>query len=365
MARAGLGTGWKCRFANDISSKKSASYAANWGATHLKVGDVAHITLEDLAGHVDLAWASFPCQDLSLAGSQAGLGGARSGTFWPFWQLMRHLTAAQRAPRMIVLENVYGLLTASGGQDFAALADAITALNYRLGAVVMDAVHFVPQSRPRLFILAIAPGIAIPDNVTRSDPSALWHPRSLVEAKFKLSKATQDKWLWWDMPAPSSRTLTFADVIETNPADVKWNSPTETQKLLEMMSPVNQQKVQLAQRAGIRCVGALYRRTRNGVQRAEIRFDDVAGCLRTPRGGSSRQSIMVVEGHQIRSRLLSAREAARLMGLPNKYVLPANYNDAYHLVGDGLVVPVVSHLATQILNPIVAANQAAQSAIAA
>ena len=81
------------------------------------------------------------------------------------------------------------------------------------------------------------------------------------------------------------------------------------------------------------------------VQRAEVRFDDVAGCLRVPTGGSSRQTIMIVDGDKIRSRLLSAREAARLMGLPDTYKLPRQYNDAYALCGDGVVVPVVRYLA--------------------
>jgi len=92
------------------------------------------------------------------------------------------------------------------------------------------------------------------------------------------------------------------------------------------------------------------------VQRAEIRFDDVAGCLRTPAGGSSRQVIMVVEGKRIRSRLLSPREAARLMGLPDSYLLPKNYNAAYHLAGDGVAVPVVRHLAQHLLEPLLEYN---------
>jgi DNA (cytosine-5)-methyltransferase 1 len=60
--------------------------------------------------------------------------------------------------------------------------------------------------------------------------------------------------------------------------------------------------------------------------------------------------VLLIEGRQVRSRLLSAREAARLMGLGEEYVLPDKYNDAYHLVGDGLVVPVVSHLAKNLLS---------------
>lgn len=352
MARAGLGPTWTCRFANDFDPKKAASYAANWGDSHLKVGDVADVKVADLPGHVDLAWASFPCQDLSLAGSRAGLKGSRSGTFWPFWSLMKGLAVAGRAPRMIVLENVYGLVTSNGGDDFAELGKAIKDLGYRFGAVLMDAVHFVPQSRVRLFVVAIAPDVHIPEGLTRQDPSGLWHPRSLVEAKFNLAKSVQDRWIWWNIPAPPIRGCVFSDLIEDTPTGVQWHTTEETQALLDMMTIVNQEKVRAAKSANGQRVGALYRRMREGVQRAEVRFDDVVGCLRTPGGGSSRQSILVVQGKRVRSRLISPREAARLMGLPDEYLLPAKYNDAYHLIGDGLAVPVVAHLADAILKPI-------------
>jgi DNA (cytosine-5)-methyltransferase 1 len=123
------------------------------------------------------------------------------------------------------------------------------------------------------------------------------------------------------------------------------------------MSPLHQRKVALAKASGRRTVGAIYRRTRadergGSLQRAEVRFDGISGCLRTPAGGSSRQSILVVEGRSIRSRLLSPREAARLMGLPDSYKLPENYNEAYHLAGDGVAVPVVRFLAEQLLEPL-------------
>src|ERR1700722_5302367 len=102
MARAGLGDDWSCLFANDIDAKKGASYATNWGAEHLKIGDVAKLTTKSLPGHADLAWASFPCQDLSLAGDGAGLKGERSGTFWPFWRLIQTLGKEGRGPSLIV-----------------------------------------------------------------------------------------------------------------------------------------------------------------------------------------------------------------------------------------------------------------------
>ena len=65
---------------------------------------------------------------------------------------------------------------------------------------------------------------------------------------------------------------------------------------------------------------------------------------------------MVVEGAMIRTRLLSPREAARLMGLADEYQLPSNYNDAYGLMGDGVVVPVVRWLAAHILEPVLQAQ---------
>lgn len=352
MARLGLGGQWTCRFANDMDPKKADSYRRRFGDKQMHVQDVARVTVDDLPETATLAWASFPCQDLSLAGHGNGLSGKRSGTFWSFCKLMSSLHKAGRAPSMIVLENVCGAITSSGGKDFAEIAEAITGIGYRFGALVMDAVHFVPQSRPRLFIVAIASGVQVPEGIIRPGPSALWHPRNLIEAKFKQTKKIQDNWIWWNLPAPSERKTVFADLIEEQPTGVRWHTQKETQTLLDMMSLLNREKVRAAQKEKVLRAGTLYKRTRNGTCCAEVRFDDVAGCLRTPTGGSSRQIIIVVRGESVRTRLLSSREAARLMGLPEDYELPKSYNEAYHLAGDGLVVPVVSHLTVNLLTPI-------------
>jgi DNA (cytosine-5)-methyltransferase 1 len=153
-------------------------------------------------------------------------------------------------------------------------------------------------------------------------------------------------------------------LIEDHPKGVKWHTKAETKYLLDMMTELNWKKVEAAKLLGTRKVGTIYRRTRldeAGVkwQRAEVRFDDVAGCLRTPAGGSSRQTIMVVEGDMVRSRLLSPREAISLMGLPESFFLPDRYNDAYKLAGDGVAVPVVRHLANAIFEPVLKRNRLA------
>lgn len=363
MARAGLGDGWDCLFANEFDVKKSIVYRKNWGGRDvLKTADVATLNSVDLPGCADLVWGSFPCQDLSIAGAGAGLRGDRSGTFWPFWKLMQGLISEGRAPKIIVLENVLGTLSSHEGKDFAAICGAFAKAGFFFGAIVVDAVHFVPQSRPRLFVVGVREDLAgAAGRVTGNAPLDRWHPKTLLSAYAKLSAKAKAKWLWWNPSKPAVRELTFADLVEESPAGVKWHTQDETARLLSMMSKINLTKVEEAKAAGGRVVGTVYKRTRRDevgrkVQRAEVRFDNVAGCLRTPAGGSSRQVILVVEGERVRSRLISPRETARLMGLPDSYELPANYNEAYHLTGDGVAVPVVRHLASEIFEPLLDAE---------
>jgi DNA (cytosine-5)-methyltransferase 1 len=352
MARAGLGSEWKCLFANDFDAKKGASYAANWGDDHLRVEDVRRLTPSDLPGNADLVWASFPCQDLSLAGGGAGLRGDRSGTFWPFWNLIQCLSNSGRRPSIVALENVCGTLTSHGGKDFSAICAAFRDAEYRFGAIVVDANHFVPQSRPRVFIIAVSDGINIPPALLGGQGP--WHSKALINAFEGLDPASARRWLWWNPPAPAIRNTALKDIVEQDPTGVTWHSSEETRNLLRMMTPANRSKIDEAKKSGASIVGTLYRRGRpslsGNVQRAEVRFDGIAGCLRTPAGGSSRQVLVFVERGNVRSRLISPREAARLMGLPDSYELPSRYNEAYHLVGDGVVVPVVKHLREHIFD---------------
>lgn len=196
----------------------------------------------------DLAWASFPCQDLSLAGAGAGLKGDRSGTFWPFWKLIKALGEEDRAPRLVVLENVCGALSSHDGKDFAAICSALSNNGYRFGAVVINAVHFLPQSRPRLFIICVHKSAPIPQDLITDGPEGEWHPSALIEAYSKISKRAQSAWKWWHLPAPPTRTSIFADLVENEPRGVTWHSVAETNKLLSMMNPLNLAKVESAKK---------------------------------------------------------------------------------------------------------------------
>ena len=228
---------------------------------------------------------------------------------------------------------------------------------YQFGALVIDAAHFVPQSRPRLFIVAVDRAVDT-SKIVADGPHAVWHTTRLRAAHTALAPDLQDNWLWFAPARPPLCDTRLSNIIEHDADD--WHSPESTARLLGMMTPVNRAKVDEVASRGGQAVGAVYRRTRpdNGGrhQRAEVRFDGLAGCLRTPGGGSSRQTILVIEDGAIRSRLLSARETARLMGLPDSYHLPDNYNRACHVTGDGVVVPVVRWLVSQILEPLLAAS---------
>lgn len=172
----------------------------------------------------------------------------------------------------------------------------------------------------------------------------------------------QKHWIWWNLPEPVEQIRKISELIETEPGGIDWHTEAQTKKLLAMMSSVNKAKLREAQASGELTIGTVYKRTRpdaNGrkMQRAEVRFDEISGCLRTPVGGSSRQIVLVVKGKSVRSRLLAPREAARLMGVAGNYPIPGNYNDAYHLFGDGLVVPVVDWLGKHLLSRVALANK--------
>lgn len=257
MARAGLGSNWTCLFANDFNEMKAAAYRENWGGEDLLVEDVNLISSNQLPAEADLAWALFPCQDLSLAGNYEGIGRrdaaeqTRSGTFWAFWRLMKALGKEGRAPRMVMLENVFGVLTSNGGQDFAAISSAFSGAGYRFGAMVIDAKLFLPQSRPRVFFLAIRRDVEIPVGVSVETPSARWHPDALRAAVSSMSKAAWEKWLWWDLPLPKKPVASFSDLIEENPDSTPWHTASETCRLISLMSPRNLAKLDLILGIGV------------------------------------------------------------------------------------------------------------------
>ena len=375
MARAGLGPQWQCWFANDISATKASSYTRNWGRDGFKLGDVARLTTVDLPGHAALAWASFPCPDLSEGGRGEGLQGVRSNTLWPCLALLRRLRTEGRAPRMIALENVTGLVERRGESFFDLLCATLVDMGYRFGVLAIDAALFTPQSRPRIFVVAVDAAIAIPAGLVAAGPAAPFHSPNLVKACARNAQHTP---IWFNLPAPPRRHLSFADIIEDAPTGVSWHSRGETDRLIGMMAPMHLAKLEAAQRAslsdGKRRVGSYSKRMRpdeggrdvsgersSASKSVSTTSPDACAFLAGPRtanqkaaarrGRCSWSSMAMWCGHGS-CRRANARD---FMGLADTYRLPANYEEACGLMGDGLAVPVVRHLARHILEPIVEA----------
>jgi len=357
LARLGLEPEFRCVFANDIDPGKVASYRRAFGDREMRAGDIWALSPIELPGAAALAWASFPCQDLSLAGERRGLDAPRSGAFWGFYQLVEQLVDAGRAPDVLALENVSGLLSSHGGADFAALVHALDDLGYRVGALELDAALFMPQSRPRLFVIAArraAPALMA------AGPAEPFHTQALRNAVARMPDGVRRRFVWWRLDTPAKRNARLADLLDDGPG-VVWNSAEQTERLVSQMSALQRARVEALRETGRREVGAVFRRIRvehgKRVQRAEARFDGLAGCLRTPAGGSSRQMLLFVEGDILRSRLLRPREAARLMGVPEEYPLPKSQTAALHLLGDGVCVPVVRWLSQNLLAPLAGVAQ--------
>lgn len=340
MARIGLGQGWQCLFANDIDPAKCASYRANFGGVDLVQADIHDLTADDLPGQADLAWASFPCQDLSLAGNRAGVHAKRSGAFWGFHRLLHELAGQDRLPTILVIENVSGFRSSNRGADLSLVAEALAELGYYLDMRIIDAADFLPQSRPRLFILAWHNG----DQGTAVGSAARGF-RSLGTAEARFRQLP--------LPAPAAANADLGAIAQP---DLPCFDDSLTAYLIDMMAPVHRAKLAAAHQKAHQqqkpVYGTLFRRMRAGQQRAEIRFDR-AGCLRTPAGGSSKQVMIIAHPDgTTATRHISGREAARLMGLPDDYILQISETAALKLAGDGVAVPVVSYLAHSALEPL-------------
>jgi DNA (cytosine-5)-methyltransferase 1 len=357
LVRMGLEPEFQTIWANDNCAKKQAVYVANFPREEFYLASIQKIQGGELPA-ADLAWASFPCQDLSLAGDLSGMKmGTRSGLFWEWTRVIKEMAECGKRPPILVAENVVGFVVADGGKHFKQAYDALTNLGYRVGAVVIDAQQFVPQSRPRAFVIAVSEDISL-EGLSQQLPSEPFHPPGLIRTSCMVDDL---EWVWWSLPSPSGRTPSFADLCER---DAPCDPPSKTKEICAMLSPLNQRKLRAVTAISGFFAGTAYRRTRpdaqgKKVQRLEIRFDGVAGCLRTPNGGSSRQTVILVNEGKAQSRLMTVRECARLMGAPDTYQLPGSYNDGYRAMGDAVAVPVTRWLTLHLLAPLASRHRSA------
>ena len=108
LVGSGLAPEFETLWANDNCAKKREVYEANHARGKFHFGDVELVRGRDIPA-ADLAWASFPCQDLSLAGNLGGMNsGTRSGLFWEWVRVLKELDKNGKRPPLLVAENVVG-----------------------------------------------------------------------------------------------------------------------------------------------------------------------------------------------------------------------------------------------------------------
>ena len=350
LMRMGLeSSGWKTVFANDIDEKKFEMYWDNFEDTveTYALRDVHALSPDDIPS-VALATASFPCNDLSLAGSRKGLAGQQSSAFWGFIRILEML--GHRRPPLVLLENVTGFLTSRGGADFEEALRALNQLDYRVDAFILDARSFVPQSRQRLFVVGAQEACeeSGPVDVLRSCESEV-RPRLL--SNFILNHPDL-QWRIRNLPAPPQSRMTLSDVLENLPKDApEWWSGERAEYLLNQMSPRHREIAERMIAGQEYSYGTVFRRIRKTGSMGELRTDGLAGCLRTPRGGSGRQILFKAGKGRYFARLLTPRECARLMGADD-YTISVPLNQALFGFGDAVCVPVMEWIAEHYLNPL-------------
>ena len=371
LVREGLSdSGWRCQYANDINPKKRDLYQLRFNRDdHFHLGDIWQT--DEVVSQIDeqpfLATASFPCIDMSLAGHWRGFSGEHSSTFFGFVRVLDALE--ERRPPVVMLENVAGFLTSKGGSDFESAVRALAERGYWIDAFMLDAKSFLPQSRPRVFVIGVDESLEAPflhrDSATnwlgsrwqqvveKADGSL--RPARLVKLMQSIDLPTG--WAAFDVPAPVMESPDLSLLIDLDDQQEWWDSAA-VEKHHDMMSDRHRELVDRLISEGETHVGTIFRRKRDGKTRAEVRMDGVAGCLRTPKGGSAKQIVIVIAQGKLKMRWMSAREYARLQGAAD---FPLVANNIQNLLGfgDAVCVPVIRWIDSHILSPLFEHNSSA------
>lgn len=377
LVREGLSiSDWSCIWANDISKDKQETYIENFGNKDFWLGDIWEVAKDSnkVPDNTFLYTASFPCTDLSIAGGRAGLAGSESGALNALIEILNNKKDSASLPNVVLLENVKGFLTSHKGKDVEQTVQYLSELGYFVDIIELDAIDFSAQSRPRVFLIAVEESLArktmeIKNGIQLFDD--WWshferHPY-LRSDKIKNIILGNEKLNWglFNIELPIKSLARLPDVIEIeipNESELWWNEERQSH-IYEQMSDNHKSALNEMIEQHSYTYGTVYRRTRKGKSMAELRTDGFAGCLRTPRGGSSKQILIRAGKGEWKVRLLTPREYARLQGVRDSFKLPSNTNKGYFAMGDAVCVPVIEFITKNILDHLYSIHSATNKAL--
>jgi DNA (cytosine-5)-methyltransferase 1 len=343
-------------FANDNDDKKRAMYADAFGESDAALAPTEwdDRSIHEVGGielpAADVWTASFPCNDLSIAGAWRGIKkGPESSAFFAVTRLLRERVPEDLTlPPLLLFENVYGFLLRENGGDLLHALQDLNDLGYAVDVFMLDAAWWTPQSRRRLFIVGTL-GEATPQDWAMT-PSRI---RPAAVADF-IDRHALD-WAVRDLPEPPQPTSRLRDVVEELPLDdPHWWERDRAEYLFSQFSAKHLAQAEAMVDGDDFSYATVFRRVRKGQSMAELRTDGIAGCLRTPRGGSGRQILFRGGRGRYDVRLLTARECARLQGVPDEYPINVPLNQALFGFGDAVCVPCIRWIADHYLSPLLA-----------
>lgn len=276
--------GATCVFSSEWDKYSQQTYFANYG--EMPHGDITQIPASEIPSF-DILLAGFPCQPFSNAGLKLGFEDTRGTLFFDICRIVHH-----HKPKVLFLENVKGFKGHNKGKTFEIVRTTLERLGYCVYAKVLNAKDFgVPQNRERIYIIAF-----------------------LGQCYF-------------DFPQKSGVNVRLGDILESS-VDKKY---TLSDGLWAGHVRRKQQHLEKGNGFGY-CL-----------------FDDTSAYTSTISARYYKDgSEILVKQAEGNPRKLTPREAARLQGFPDDFVIPVSDTQAYKQFGNSVCVPVIRAIAQEI-----------------
>lgn len=274
----------KCVFSSEFNKFSQLTYKANFG--HLPHGDITEINEKDIPPF-DILLAGFPCQPFSYAGLKKGFEDARGTLFFDIARILDY-----HKPKVVFLENVKGFKNHDKGRTFKVVQRTLKNMGYKVYAKVLNAKNFgVPQNRERIFIIGL-----------------------LADEPFRF-------------PLPPNHSVKVGDILEAQ-VNEKY---TISDKLW----------------AGHQRRKAEHKAKGNGFGYSLFDAESPYTSTISARYYKDGSEILIYQPDK-NPRKITPREAARLQGYPESFIIPVSDTQAYRQFGNSVSVPVIRALAKSI-----------------
>ncbi len=280
----------KSVFSSEIDKYASKTYYANFGDK--PTGDITKVSEKNIPDH-DILVGGFPCQAFSQAGLKKGFEDTRGTLFFEIARIIKY-----KQPKAFLLENVKNLLGHDHGKTYSIIEKTLLELGYDVNLLVYHAKDFgVPQNRERIYIVGF-------------------------------NKQSVPNYRDFTAPKPPMPQTRVGDILESN-VDSKY---TISDKLWEG----HQRRKKDNKAAGKGFGYSLFNENSPYTNTISARYyKDGSEILIEQKGSNPRK--------------LTPREAARLQGFPDNFIIPVSDTQAYKEFGNSVAVPVINAIAIEII----------------